>query len=100
MTKWDTLHHVVSHFFVSIFPKELKMLSNYFLKAIQVLPILLWVMCHSVLLAQSNMQGEITGRNVNIRSGAGTNYPIVGTIQQGKIVDVIKVEGSWVQIDL
>jgi uncharacterized protein YgiM (DUF1202 family) len=42
--------------------------------------------------------GVATGDNVNIRSGAGTNFQEVGKLAKGEKVEVIKQEGEWTQI--
>ncbi|MHA6690029.1 SH3 domain-containing protein [Devosia sp. A449] len=38
--------------------------------------------------------GTITS-NVNVRSGPGTNYAVVDTVQRGTTVDVQQCQGSW-----
>lgn len=42
------------------------------------------------------------GQNVNVRSGPGTNYPQIGTLQTGASHQVTakNSDGSWVQFDL
>ena len=36
--------------------------------------------------------------NVNVRSGPGTQYPVVGNLQSGETVDVAGCTGSWCQV--
>jgi uncharacterized protein YgiM (DUF1202 family) len=38
--------------------------------------------------------GTVTA-NVNVRSGPGTNYPVVSTVRSGTQVDVQQCQGSW-----
>ncbi|MCQ5129939.1 SH3 domain-containing protein [Butyricicoccus faecihominis] len=38
---------------------------------------------------------EVTGSDVNVRSGAGTNYKIVGTLQRGDIIKVKSIDNGW-----
>lgn len=38
--------------------------------------------------------GTVTS-NVNVRSGPGTNYPVVSTVRSGTQVDVQQCQGSW-----
>jgi uncharacterized protein YraI len=38
--------------------------------------------------------GTVTS-NVNVRSGPGTNYPVVDTVRRGQAVDVQQCQGSW-----
>lgn len=44
-------------------------------------------------------QASIVGTNINIRKGPGTDQPVVGTAQQGDIVEVIKkINNEWSSI--
>jgi uncharacterized protein YgiM (DUF1202 family) len=47
-------------------------------------------------------KGEISNcqTSVNMRSGPGTNYALLGTITKGTQVDILKKSGSWYQIRL
>lgn len=36
--------------------------------------------------------------DLNVRSGPGTNYPVVGSLQSGETVDVQGCTGSWCQV--
>lgn len=38
--------------------------------------------------------------NLNVRSGPGLNFEVIGQIKQGKEYNIISEEESWVQIDL
>jgi len=44
--------------------------------------------------------GVIKGSVVNIRSGPGTNYQIVGTVYQGTQVTVSQQQGDWYKITI
>ena len=33
--------------------------------------------------------------NLNVRSGAGTNYPIIGGLQKDTLVDVVSINNGW-----
>ncbi|MBN2189900.1 MAG: SH3 domain-containing protein [Candidatus Aureabacteria bacterium] len=41
---------------------------------------------------------EITGDNVNVRAGAGTNYDVICQLNRSDIVRVSKVAGEWIEI--
>ena len=43
-------------------------------------------------------RGYVTGSVVNIRSGPGTNYAIVGQVKQGTMVLVYDEEGGWYRV--
>lgn len=36
--------------------------------------------------------------NLNVRSGAGTNFSIVGSVASGKIVQIAEVKGVWLRL--
>lgn len=36
--------------------------------------------------------------DLNVRSGPGTNYPVIGTLQGGTTVDVNGCRGSWCRV--
>lgn len=38
---------------------------------------------------------EVTGDDVNVRSGAGTNYKSVGKLQSGQIIKVKSIDNGW-----
>ena len=40
----------------------------------------------------------VSRQDLNIRSGPGTGYGVVGVIQAGATVDVVACQGSWCQI--
>ena len=44
---------------------------------------------------------DLDGDNLNVRTGPGTNYPIIDTLEEGEIVEVHDVAGqsAWVQIE-
>lgn len=39
----------------------------------------------------------VTHSDVNFRSGMGTGYPVVGTLQRGDVLRVIEVSGDWIK---
>ncbi|MDD5644295.1 MAG: SH3 domain-containing protein [bacterium] len=41
---------------------------------------------------------EITGSNVNVRAGTGTDYDVICQLNRGDIVKVSKVAGEWIEI--
>lgn len=45
-------------------------------------------------------QVKVTNSSVNIRSGPGTNYTILGVVRSGDILDVIGHSGSWLNVRL
>jgi len=36
---------------------------------------------------------------LNIRSGAGTDFPVIGTLEYGRYVDVVAMSKDWIKID-
>lgn len=46
----------------------------------------------------SNQTVRITGNSVNVRRGPGTNYDIIGSMQNGDTATYIGKEGDWYQI--
>ncbi|MBM3889854.1 MAG: SH3 domain-containing protein, partial [Verrucomicrobia bacterium] len=40
----------------------------------------------------------VAKNNVNLRAGPGTNFSVVGKINKGEQIQVVKKEGDWVQI--
>ncbi len=53
-----------------------------------------WV--HSSYL---NADKTVKPKKLNIRSGAGENYSVVGTIEQGTTVKEISTKGNWTEIE-
>jgi len=45
-------------------------------------------------------QVKVTADRLNVRSGPGTNYTIIGGLQQGTIVPVLGASGSWYNVKL
>ena len=44
-------------------------------------------------------QGEVTASSsLNVRSGAGTNFSVLGSLRSGAKVDVYATEGSWYKV--
>jgi N-acetylmuramoyl-L-alanine amidase len=41
---------------------------------------------------------QVTTNGVNLRSGPGTNYDIVGSANQGEILTLVDVKGDWYQV--
>lgn len=48
--------------------------------------------------AYLNADNTVKPRKLNVRTGAGENYSIVGTIEQGTAVSVVSTKGNWTQI--
>ncbi len=46
----------------------------------------------------SGDQGAITGNRVNVRANAGTEYNVIGQLDDGDMVQVIERKGAWVRI--
>lgn len=46
----------------------------------------------------ANQTVRITGNSVNVRRGPGTNYDIIGSMQNGDTATYIGKEGDWYQI--
>ncbi len=42
--------------------------------------------------------GIVTGTNVNVRSGAGTNFSVLTQINSGVLLDVFEKNGNWYKI--
>lgn len=38
---------------------------------------------------------RLTGNNVNVRSGAGTNYSVIGSAEKGETLAVVEKTGNW-----
>ncbi|GAA0852826.1 M15 family metallopeptidase [Aliiglaciecola litoralis] len=44
---------------------------------------------------------QVTARNgLNMRGGPGTGFPVVATLRSNQLVDVMKTDGDWCQVDL
>ncbi|GGJ10059.1 hypothetical protein GCM10010885_19030 [Alicyclobacillus cellulosilyticus] len=55
--------------------------------------------------AQSGAAGgggtqKVTTMSVHVRSGPGTNYPVIGSLDGGTVVTVIHTRGTWDQVAL
>jgi uncharacterized protein YgiM (DUF1202 family) len=46
-----------------------------------------------------NADKTVKPKKLNIRTGAGENYSIVGTLEQGVAVKEVSTKGNWVQIE-
>jgi hypothetical protein len=46
------------------------------------------------------VEGKVTSYGLNVRTGPGTDYPIVGVLSQGNVVEVVgkNAAGNWLQI--
>lgn len=42
---------------------------------------------------------KVTGNDVNVRSGAGTNYKIISKLQRGDIIKVKSIDNGWARFD-
>lgn len=47
----------------------------------------------------TSQNGTITGNNVRVRTGAGTSYQVVGSLNKGDTVEVLEQNGSWLKIN-
>ena len=47
----------------------------------------------------SEVWGVVTGNGVNVRKGPGTNYGIVGQVNNGQRVRIWKEDGNWCMVD-
>ncbi|NJN92993.1 MAG: SH3 domain-containing protein [Anaerolineales bacterium] len=43
-------------------------------------------------------QGVITAQVLNVRSGPGTNYPVLGRLTGGQVVDISGLNGDWYRV--
>lgn len=48
--------------------------------------------------SSTSKTGTVTVTTLNVRSGAGTSYSIVGKLTNGTKVTIVKTSGSWYQI--
>lgn len=46
----------------------------------------------------SVVKGIVDGYNVNVRKGPGKEYGVIGQVNTGDMVDVLKLEGEWYHI--
>lgn len=46
----------------------------------------------------SSPQGTVTAQSLNVRAGPGTNYPVLGQLTAGQVVDISGVNGDWYRI--
>lgn len=51
-----------------------------------------------VFLPAANAAPGVVTSNVNLRSGPGTGYDVIGTVRRGEQVDVQQCQGSWCYI--
>lgn len=69
-----------------------------------------WISLNYVTFQQSTSTGTVTGTNVNIRSGAGTNNGIVGSYTKGDVVTILettsvgttqwgRTDKGWISLD-
>jgi N-acetylmuramoyl-L-alanine amidase len=45
--------------------------------------------------ASASTQGEITASDVNVRSGPGTGYSVLGTVQKGQNISITTEQSGW-----
>lgn len=43
-------------------------------------------------------ENTVNTHYLNMRSGAGTNYPVKKVLKMGDVVDVINQQGNWLQV--
>jgi len=48
--------------------------------------------------APQGMHGIVTASVLNVRSGPGTDYSVLGQLNQGTYVDIVAVQPGWVRI--
>lgn len=56
-----------------------------------------WVR-NDLINLQKEYQLQVTANGVNLRSGPGTNYDIVGSANQGEILTLLDITGDWYQV--
>ena len=60
------------------------------------------IACSLVLFASIVLiaapQGKVNGDKVNLRQGAGLEFPVVGRVANGQSVEISRVIGSWLEI--
>jgi len=56
-----------------------------------------WV-SSSLINAQITSKVTVTGTTVNLRSGPGTSYDIVGQVSQGDTLTLLAAEGDWYKV--
>ena len=56
-----------------------------------------WVR-NDLINLQKEYQVQVTVNGVNLRSGPGTNYNIVGSANQGEILTLSDIKGDWYQV--
>ncbi|QNG60229.1 SH3 domain-containing protein [Bacillus sp. PAMC26568] len=68
-------------------------------KIIVLLVFILSLFCQtlSANAAQPTILAEVTGDIVNVREGAGTEFPSLGKIYKGEQIQIIKSENNWYQ---
>jgi uncharacterized protein YgiM (DUF1202 family)/murein DD-endopeptidase MepM/ murein hydrolase activator NlpD len=49
-------------------------------------------------MTSGKKKAEVTSLTLNVRSGPGTEFTIVGSVKRGAILDVVEVQGDWVKI--
>ncbi len=48
----------------------------------------------------ANGKYKVTADSLNVRSGIGTAYPVIGTLKKGDVVEVTEATDGWARIDL
>ncbi len=43
---------------------------------------------------------EVKTRSLNVRAGPGTQYEILGTVEQGSVLNVLENQGAWIKVRL
>ncbi|MGL4741201.1 MAG: GH25 family lysozyme, partial [Sarcina sp.] len=54
-----------------------------------------WVYLKDVILADNCKYGIVTASVLNVRSGAGTNYPVIGQVKKGDKIKLDCKVGDW-----
>ncbi len=42
--------------------------------------------------------GTVTASSLNVRSGAGTNYKVIGGLKRNAVVEILSTSGKWYKI--
>lgn len=50
---------------------------------------------HTTTNEQKTYTVKVNTDTLNIRSGAGTNYPIKGTVKRGEVYTIVETKGNW-----
>ena len=57
------------------------------------------VLLFPIFLQAQTQYAVVTGRTVNLRTGAGTSFLVAGQVSQGQKFQVVAIENGWVKIN-